>query len=82
MTIILITAFPLTACNKNTTDNSAKKITLSDEQVSTASKTEESTSAILALIDGMKVEKQIEEKFSKTVTVSTETEEKPRYRLY
>ena len=28
MTIILITAFPLTACNKDTTDNSAKKITL------------------------------------------------------
>lgn len=57
---------------------SAKKITLSDEQVSTASKTEESTSAILAIIDGMKVEKQIEEKFSKTVTVSTETEEKTK----
>ena len=28
MTIILITAFPLTACNKDTTDNSVKKITL------------------------------------------------------
>lgn len=52
----------------------AKKISLSNEQVSAASLSDESTKNLLSLIEGMKVEKQIEEKFSEKTVISDKTE--------